>query len=82
MNEEFRKRFPVVPGFDCIKMKHDIQAGIHEATKGMTQAQRLDYCRSGAKKLRRRAATTGLETESFAFKESPESYSPKPRRKA
>ena len=53
MNSDFWKRFPTIPGFDCLKMKHDIQAKIHEETKHMTQEQRLEYYRSGAKKLRR-----------------------------
>ena len=35
MNSDFWKRFPVIPGFDCIKMKRDIQAKIHEETKHM-----------------------------------------------
>jgi hypothetical protein len=52
MNSDFWQRFPTIPGFDCLKMKHDIQAKIHEETKHMTQEQRLEYYRSGAKKLR------------------------------
>jgi hypothetical protein len=53
MTDNFWKRFPSIPGFDCLKMKHDIQAKIHEDTKRMTQEQRLEYYRAGAKKLRR-----------------------------
>ncbi|MGH7442249.1 MAG: hypothetical protein ACREKE_06195 [bacterium] len=33
----------VVKGFDCVKMKHDAQAKIYRATKGMTSDQRLQY---------------------------------------
>ena len=58
MNSDFWKRFPTLSGFDCLKMKQDIQAKIHEETKHMTQEQRLEYYRSGAKKLRRRGRLT------------------------
>lgn len=33
----------VIKGFDCVKMKHDAQAKIYEATKGMTPEQELEY---------------------------------------
>ncbi|MCX6618869.1 MAG: hypothetical protein NTZ98_22570 [Acidobacteria bacterium] len=33
MKEEFWKKFPPIPGFDCLKMKHDIQAKIYEEIK-------------------------------------------------
>jgi hypothetical protein len=63
MNSDFWKQFPPIPGFDCLKMKHDIQAKIHEETKHMTQEQRLEYYRTGAKKLRRhRRLTTRHDT--------------------
>ena len=41
MSSDFWKKFPVIPGFDCLKMKHDIQAKIHEDTMHMTQEQAL-----------------------------------------
>lgn len=63
MNEEIWERFPPIPGFDCLKMKHDIQAKIHKETKNMTQEQRPEYYRTGAKKLRRhRRLTTRNDT--------------------
>ncbi len=46
MSSDFWKQFPTIPGFDCLKMKH------------MTQEQRLEYYRSGAKKLRRHRRLT------------------------
>ena len=81
MNEEFWKRFPPIPDFDCLKMKHDIQAKIHEETKHMTQDQRLDYYRSGAKKLRRRGRSKACDAEPLLVKEESASYGAKPPRK-
>lgn len=69
MNNDFWKRFSVIPGFDCLKMKHDIQAKIHEETKHMTRDQRLDYYRFGAKKLRRRGGIVVRDAEPLAAKE-------------
>ena len=70
MNEDFWKKFPPIPGFDCVKMKHDIQAKIHEETKGMTQEQRLEYYRSGAKKLRLRRTAAQANKPSVVKEES------------
>ena len=81
MNSDFWKRFPTIPGFDCLKMKHDIQAKIHEETKHMTQEQRLEYYRSGAKKLRRRGRPATRHAEPLLVKEEPASYGAKPHRK-
>lgn len=53
MDSDFWEQFPAIPGFNCLKMKQDIQAKIHEETKNMTQNQRLDYYRNGARKLRK-----------------------------
>ena len=69
MNSGFWNRFPTIPGFDCLKMKHDIQAKIHEETKHMTQEQRLEYYRSGAKKLRRRERFTTRHDDPLRVKE-------------
>lgn len=30
MSSEFWKQFPPIPGFDCLKMKHDIQTWCEE----------------------------------------------------
>jgi hypothetical protein len=81
MNSDFWKRFPAIPGFDCLKMKDDIQAKIHEETKHMTQNQRLDYYRSGAKKLRRRGRIVARDAEPLLVKEESASYGTKPPRK-
>jgi len=62
-------------------MKHDIQAKIHEETKSMTQEQRLEYYRSGSKKLRRRGRIAMPHDEPLLVKEDPASYDTKPPRK-
>jgi hypothetical protein len=81
MNSDFWKRFSTIPGFDCLKMKHDIQAKIHEETKHMTQDQRLEYYRAGAKKLHRRSRIEARDTEPLRVKEETASYGAKPPRK-
>jgi len=81
MNSDFWKQFAIIPGFDCLKMKHEIQANIHEETKHMTQEQRLEYYRSGAKKLRRHSRVTTPQNEPLFVKEKSASYSAKAHRK-
>jgi hypothetical protein len=80
MNSDFWKKFPAIPGFDCLKMKHDIQTKIHEETKQMTQEQRLEYYRRGAKKLRR-SRIAACEDKSMFVREEQAPYGAKPRRK-
>lgn len=43
MHEDFWKKYPPIPGFDCVKMKHDIQEQIYEETKGMSISELADY---------------------------------------
>ena len=81
MSSDFWKKFPVIPGFDCLKMKHDIQAKIHEDTKHMTQEQRLDYYRTGAKKLRRRGRIEASHAEPLRVEEESAPYGAKRRGK-
>jgi hypothetical protein len=80
MNSDFWDRFPVIPGFDCLKMKHDIQAKIHEETKNMTQEQRMEYYRAGAKKLRRRGRIEVRDTEPLVVRETRTPYGAKNHR--
>jgi hypothetical protein len=40
-----------IPGFDCVKMKREIQAKIYEETKGMTRGEVREYIRKGAERL-------------------------------
>jgi hypothetical protein len=43
MHEEFWAKFPPIPGFDCVKMKHEIQERLYEETRGMTPKEVLAY---------------------------------------
>ncbi len=38
--------------FDCVEMKHNIQAKIYKEIKGMTHTEELEYYRSKNEKLR------------------------------
>jgi hypothetical protein len=40
-----------IPGFDCVKMKREIQAKIYEETKGMTREEVREYIRRGAERF-------------------------------
>jgi hypothetical protein len=41
-----------IPGFDCVKMKREIQATIYEETKNMTSEEYLEYIRNESKVFR------------------------------
>jgi len=41
-----------IPGFDCVKMKREIQAAIYEETKSMTSEEYLEYIRAESKAFR------------------------------
>ena len=41
-----------IPGFDCVKMKREIQAQIYEETKDMTSVEYLEYIRKESKAFR------------------------------
>jgi len=45
-----------IPGFDCVKMKREIQAQIYEETKDMTTDEWLDYVRKGSEEFRAKIA--------------------------
>lgn len=81
MNSNFWKRFPTIPNFDCMKMKHDIQTKIHKATKDMTQEQRLEYYRNEAKKLRHCKHLKSQHDRSLFVKEESVSYGIKQSKK-
>ena len=75
MNETFWKRFPPIRGFDCLKMKNDIQARIYEDIKDMTPAQRLEYYRRGAGEFRSahaRGRMLAVHEESPAYGSKPD----------
>ncbi len=56
MSPDFWKQFEGAPPIDCVKMKRELQARLNEATKGMSLAERFEYCRREAAG-RRRGAT-------------------------
>jgi len=41
-----------IPGFDCVKMKREIQAKIYEETKHMTWEERREHTRKSSEKFR------------------------------
>ena len=46
-------KFPVIPGFDALKTKWDIQAQIYEETKDMTSEEVREYFHKSSEELRR-----------------------------
>ena len=40
-----------IPGFDCVKMKREIQAKIYEETKDMTSEEYLEYIRKESRQF-------------------------------
>ena len=42
-----------IPGFDCVKMKREIQAQIYEETKLMTWEERREHTRKAAERFDR-----------------------------
>jgi len=45
-------KFPPMPGFDCVRMKREIQAAIYEETKNMTSEEYLEYIRNESRLFR------------------------------
>ena len=41
-----------IPGFDCVKMKREIQTQIYEETKHMTPKERREYTRKASEEFR------------------------------
>ena len=44
-------KYPPIPGFDCVKMKREIQAQIYEETKHMTWEERREHTRKAAERF-------------------------------
>lgn len=70
MSPDFWKQFPPIPGFDCVKMKHDIQAKIYEETKDMSWEERRAYLQRKAEAFRRRMEAAG----EMVLREEPPEY--------
>jgi hypothetical protein len=73
MNEDFWAAFPVIADFDCVAMKLEIQARIHDETKDMSPHEVLAY-------FERRALDAAKLRESgqanlLLMREEPENYS-------
>ena len=56
--------FPVIPGFDALQTKTEIQAAILRETEGMTQEEVRKYFRQAAERAERRRAERALLAES------------------
>jgi len=69
MNEEFWKRFPTIPGFDCLKMKHDIQAKIYEEIKDLSSEERVAYFNRAGARLRQLGRIEARDAEPLLVKE-------------
>jgi len=51
-------QFKPIPGFDCVKMKREIQAKIYEETKHMTWEERRERLRQAVEIADRRRTDT------------------------
>jgi len=40
-----------IPGFDCVKMKREIQAKIYKETKDMTREEEREYIRQASERF-------------------------------
>ena len=60
-----------IPGFDCVKMKHDIQAKIYEETKDMTWDERMAYMRQKAAAFRQERAQKKTLAGDLVLREEP-----------
>ena len=56
-----------IPGFDCVKMKREIQASIYEETKDMTPEEQQERLRRNSEKfwadIERRRAERAMSAE-------------------
>ena len=46
-------KYPPIPGFDCVKMKREIQAQIYEETKNMTREEQRERLRKNVERFDR-----------------------------
>jgi len=81
MNEEFWKRFPPIPGFDCLKMKDDIQAKIYEEIRDLSSEELVAYFNRAGARLRQHGQIEARDAEPALVKEESASYGAKPPRK-
>lgn len=69
MDENFWKRFPPIPGFDCMKMKREIQAKIYKEIKDMSPEEQIAYFNSAGARFRRRSRIAARDAEPLCVKE-------------
>jgi hypothetical protein len=74
MTLEDLKKIQPIPGFDCVKMKHDIQAEIYEETKGMTSEERREYFRKASEDFRREMMRRQEMKGDLVVREDPAEY--------
>jgi len=77
MTIEDLKKIQPIPGFDCVKMKHDIQAKIYAETKDMTWEERRAYFQSGSDAPRQPRTTQAMQPKSFVLREEPPAHGTK-----
>jgi len=56
----------VIPGFDVLKWKQEIQTEIYEETKDMTTAELIEYFRKGSEDFREEQRLRQAERERSA----------------
>jgi len=78
MNEEFWARLPAIPGFDCVKMKQDIQAQIYEEIKDLSPEELLAYFNRAGNDYRRHGRIMAREAKASMAGEEPAPYRAKP----
>ncbi len=71
------KKIRPIPGFDCVKMKHDIQAKIYEETKDMSWDERIAYFRRGSEEFRREMGQRRAMKDALVLHEDPPAYGEK-----
>ena len=78
MTIEDLKKIQPIPGFDCVKMKHDIQARIYEDTKDMSRAERAAYSQRRVAAFRAGIPWEAVrESEALVLREDPPAYGAK-----
>ena len=55
-----------IPGFDCVKMKREIQAEIYEETKHMTWEEKREHTRKASERFREEQKRRRVERATLA----------------
>ena len=81
MDKNFWKQFPPIPGFDCLKMKHEIQAKIYEEIKNMSPEEQIAYFNRAGARFRRRGRIVARDAEALLVRQEPAPYGKKGSRR-